>query len=272
VRLQPQLRILLVEHNPESRASLSAICAEHADRVRLIGHVQTGAEAPGAAEALRPDVLLLGARLPDMSGFTALRALREQHRRRAVLLTHTPQERLEALGAGALDFLMTPIEAEAFHIAMTRARGRFSVRKTAPTMEEAGTDGIASTDLGGNRRPLVLIAEREHRLYPLPPRQVDFIRSDGNYVQMHVGQHQYIARESISRLEAILQRKGFLRIERAVLLNLAAIAFIETIGRGGFAFTLTSGIRLSSGFAYRERILSALPLRRRSNPAHHVNY
>jgi len=255
--------MLLVEQNPQSREAVSTLCAEHADAVQLVGHVQTGAQACGAAEALRPDVLVLGSRLPDMSGFTALRSLREQHRRRAILLTHTPQERLDALGAGALDFLMTPIEPGAFHIAMTRARGRFSVRKIAPTLEVAATDG---------RRPLVLIAEREHRLYPLQPRQVDFVRSDGNYVKMYVGQHQYIARESISRLEPILQRKGFLRIERSVLLNLTAIAFIETIGRGAFAFTLTSGIRLSSGFAYRERILSALPLRRRSNLAHHNNY
>jgi hypothetical protein len=61
-----------------------------------------------------------------------------------------------------------------------------------------------------------------------------------------------------------LRPLGFLRIERSLLLNLRAISYAQPIGHGIFGFTLLSGARLRSGPSYRETILGALPLRRRS--------
>ena len=112
--------------------------------------------------------------------------------------------------------------------------------------------------------PLVLIGEREHRLYPLAPHKIDYIESEGNYVKYRIANDEYIARESVKRLDAVLRPVGFIRIERSLLLNIRAISYAQPVGHGTFAFTLTSGARLHSGPAYRETILAALPLRRRS--------
>lgn len=116
----------------------------------------------------------------------------------------------------------------------------------------------------GPSRPFLLVGERERRLYPLDPYQIDYIMSAGNYVTYHVGTLEYIARESLKRLEADLAPAGFVRIERSLLLNIRAIAYAEPGGRGSFAFTLASGVRLRSGHVYRSSILTALPLRRRA--------
>ncbi len=112
-------------------------------------------------------------------------------------------------------------------------------------------------------RPMFLVGEREHRLYPLDPNQIDFVESAGNYVKYHLAQLSYVARESIKRLDVMLAPAGFIRIERSLLVNIRAIAYVQPIGHGTFAFTLTAGARLRSGYAYRDTILSALPLRRR---------
>jgi hypothetical protein len=90
------------------------------------------------------------------------------------------------------------------------------------------------------------------------------VESAGNYVKFHVEKCEYIARESMKRLEVILGLAGFVRIERTLLVNILAIAFVETVGHGAFAFTLKNGVRLHSGPGYRETILRALPLRRRA--------
>jgi len=126
-----------------------------------------------------------------------------------------------------------------------------------------------SVDYGGlnyeteSGRPMFLVGEREHRLYPLDPDQIDFVESAGNYVQYHLAQLSYVARESIKRLDVMLAPAGFIRIGRSLLLNIRAIAYVQPIGHGTYAFTLTSGARLHSGYGYRDTILSALPLRRR---------
>jgi len=83
--------------------------------------------------------------------------------------------------------------------------------------------------------------ERGQRLYPVQPRRIDYVESAGNYVKFHVDKCEYIARESMKRLEVILGRAGFVRIERTLLLNILAISFVETVGHGAFAFTLSNG-------------------------------
>jgi DNA-binding LytR/AlgR family response regulator len=117
---------------------------------------------------------------------------------------------------------------------------------------------------------LFLVGEREHRLYPLYPEQIDYVRSSGNYVQYSASGSQYIARESIAHLGDALRPYGFIRIERSILLNLRAIAYAEPSGRGVFAFTLTSRECLYSTSTYREAILEVLPFRRRMTPTRGV--
>lgn len=111
----------------------------------------------------------------------------------------------------------------------------------------------------------LLIGERERRLYPLDPEKIDYIESDGNYVSIRSGNTAYISRDSIKRLAGELAHLGFVRIERSLLVNIRAVLYAETVGRGRFAFTLSSGACLQSSASFRESILRALPLASSSN-------
>jgi two-component system, LytTR family, response regulator len=93
---------------------------------------------------------------------------------------------------------------------------------------------------------------------------IDYIESDGNYVAIRSGNANYISRDTIKRLSADLAHVGFMRIERSLLVNIRAVAYVETVGRGMFAFTLSSGSVLHSSSSYRDSILRVLPMRRLS--------
>jgi two-component system LytT family response regulator len=258
------LGLLLVEPDPLERAHLVDLCARTGGTAQVIGEVSVGSEALQVTEALRPDVIVVGSTLSDMTGLEAVRALRDRYRRRAILVIASPQGRTDALAAGVLDYLLRPIEAEHFETSLLRARGRFGEQKQA-TRPAASSYSAASLRSGLEcEPPFILIAERAQRLYPVEPRRIDYVESAGNYVKFHVDKFEYIARETIKRLEVVLSRAGFVRIERKLLLNILAISFVETVGHGAFAFTLNNGVRLHSGPAYRETILRALPLRRRA--------
>ena len=247
------MNLLIVDDEPAARVGLIKLC-QHAPGMRVVGEAGTGAKAIEAVESLRPDLTLLDADLPDMSGFDVLRALRRRHQRRTILITANAQDAPGALAAGALDFLVKPVNEQAFSASILRARARgtrHSVEARRPR-EDCGS------------RPQFLVGEREHRLYPLYPLDIDYVQSAGNYVTYHLAGVEYIARESIKRLAAVLAPAGFVRIERSLLLNVRAIAYAQPVGHGSFAFTLVSGARLHSGHAYRNTILAALPLRRRA--------
>jgi two-component system LytT family response regulator len=244
------MNLLIVDDEPAARAGLIRLC-ERAQDMRVIGEAGTGAKAIEAADALRPDLMLLDADLPDMSGFDVLRALRRRHQRRTILVTANAQDASGAFAAGALDILMKPVNETALSVSILRARAG-----SAP-----------HPHVGGAGRPLLLIGEREQRLYPLDPFEIDYVESAGNYVTYHLAGVSYIARESIKHLDDILAPAGFVRIERSLLLNVRAIAYAQMVGHGSFEFTLVSGARLRSGHVYRETILAALPLPRRAPAA-----
>ena len=92
----------------------------------------------------------------------------------------------------------------------------------------------------------LLIGEREHRLYPLDPERIDYIESDGNYVSIRSGNATYISRDSIKRLQGELAGFGFVRIERSLLVNIRAVLYAETVGRG-----TAVGVGRSSGIVKR---------------------
>ena len=127
---------------------------------------------------------------------------------------------------------------------------------------QGGLQRANASDLGNERVPtgILLIGERERRLYILEPDKIDYIESHGNYVKFHCGSADYISRDSIKRLSDVLAARSFIRIERSLLVNLHAIAYAERTGRGRYAFTLISGSCLRSSASYRNAILRVLPL------------
>jgi two-component system LytT family response regulator len=255
------MNLLIVDDEPSARIGLRRLC-EQAPDMRVVGEAGTGATAIEAVEQLRPDLMFLDADLPDMSGFDVLHALRRRHQRRTILITANAQDAPSAFAAGALDFLVKPVNEQALSTSILRARARAVARLAParrlqmPTLKEPPRASSAE-------RPLYLVGEREHRLYPLDVLDIDYVQSTGNYVTFHLGGVEYIARDSIKRLNSVLAPAGFVRIERSLLLSIRAIAYAQPVGHGSFVFTLASGARLHSGHAYRDTILAALPLRRR---------
>jgi DNA-binding LytR/AlgR family response regulator len=104
------------------------------------------------------------------------------------------------------------------------------------------------------------VGERQRRLYPLDPKSIDYIEADGNYVTLRAGEVGYLSRDSIKHLSMQLAGLGFIRIGRSLLVNAAAVLYAEVAGHGTFALTLSSGVCLHSSAAYRDSILSIIPL------------
>nr|WP_235023953.1 response regulator [Streptomyces sp. WAC05374] len=100
------------------------------DGFTVAGVAHSGAEALRAAEALRPDIVLLDIYLPDMDGIGVLRALRSAgHGADALFITAARDAGTirSALRAGALHYLIKPFSQAALreqllHVASVRTR------------------------------------------------------------------------------------------------------------------------------------------------------
>ena len=78
------MRVLIVDDHEPFRVWAAKLL--RAGGMEVVGEAATAGQGLAAAEALRPDVVLLDVRLPDIDGFTVCRALSgDGAARRAVL-------------------------------------------------------------------------------------------------------------------------------------------------------------------------------------------
>ena len=108
--------VLIVNDQEWSTRSLESILAPNGYAVL---RAYTGSKGLERAQVARPDIVVVGAALPDTDGFELCRRLREDPRitaSTAVIITTTARptrpERLAALRAGAWDLVGQPLDAE----------------------------------------------------------------------------------------------------------------------------------------------------------------
>jgi two-component system LytT family response regulator len=259
-RVTMTLKVLIVDDERRERTSLIELCEERGD-VHIVGEAECGAAALRAADELCPDVMLVDVELPDMSGFDLLSIARWQSEPLNIIVTGRPDHAAAAMAAGALDYLLKPVDAARLGQSLERAQHRCHSRRASTTTSPRPEPSSAfPLPLGPPNKLQLLVGERQHRLYPLEMNKIDYIAAQGNYVTIRSGTSDYIRRDSIKRLAAYLADWGFMRIERSVLLNVRAIAYAQAASHGTFAFTLSSGACFQSSSSYREAILNVLPL------------
>jgi DNA-binding NarL/FixJ family response regulator len=102
------VRILLVDDDDLMRAGLRSVLSSD-DTIDVVGEAGDGREAVQAARELRPDLVLMDVRMPDLDGISATReVLASQPETKVVILTTFEEDDyiFGALSAGASGFLL----------------------------------------------------------------------------------------------------------------------------------------------------------------------
>lgn len=102
------IRILIADDHPILREGVGSVIALQDDMV-IAGEAETGVDAVRLFRELRPDIVLMDLRMPEMGGVEAIGAIRAEapDARIIVLTTYSGDAKaLEAMRAGASGFLL----------------------------------------------------------------------------------------------------------------------------------------------------------------------
>jgi two-component system LytT family response regulator len=238
-----QVRTLIVNGEAALRAQLHQLCAGRTD-LEVVAEAVSGSQAIDVIQSREMELLLLDARLPDMSGFELLRSLMPEPAPAAIMVTSARDEARRRPAGINVEFLYKPVDPPLFNAAVDHA--------IADT-----ESAVAASEPAPGLWPTQIIGEKAGRIHFLQAHEVEYLAAAGNYVVVHMGGNEFLTRATLKCMAARLAPLGFIQIERSLLVNLRQLAHVERHDRGQYCFVMRDGARLVSS-RDRNRELRAL--------------
>ncbi len=153
-------RVLIVDDHDLFRDGISSLLK--ARGYQVVGEANDGAEAVARARELRPDLILMDIRMPNMGGLEATRLIKaEQPDVKIVMLTVSDDEEdlFEAIKSGAQGYLLKKLKADVlFDLLSGVASGEAPI---APKMAAKMMEEFAHGSRGGKAGDQKDLSDRE---------------------------------------------------------------------------------------------------------------
>jgi two-component system LytT family response regulator len=98
------------------------------------------------------------------------------------------------------------------------------------------------------------------KIFFIDPREIIAVHAEGNYVSLRRESASYLVRESISHIEQKLQRYGFIRIHRSVLVNSCFVEEVRPHSTGEYFVRLKDGKEYFVTRTYKKNLSSLAAL------------
>ena len=155
------VRVLLADDQTLVRQGIRTLL-ELEEGIEVVGAAANGREAIAAVERLRPDVVLMDVRMPELDGVAATRALAERFPEVAVIILTTFDDDeyvFEGLKAGARGYLLKDVSSDDIAEAVrTVAAGGALIQPSIARKVVAEFGRLASTSATGVAAPGAAVA------------------------------------------------------------------------------------------------------------------
>jgi two-component system LytT family response regulator len=268
------VRVLIVDDEPIARRRMRRLLRLE-DDVEVIDDVGSGREAVEAIRRDRPDLVLLDVQMPDLDGFGVVDALGVDQMPPTIFVTAFNEYAVRAFDVHAIDYLLKPFDTDRFRSAFVRARVHLEQRSSAEqgrkiralleqVLGQGAVDHVEQASAVQGAAPLSvpprhryvdrLMVKHDGRVFFVKVTDVDWFEAAGNYVRIHTGKVSHLIRETMQRVETQLDPAMFVRIHRAVIVNLDRIRELQPWFAGDYVVILRDGRQLKLSRTYREHL------------------
>lgn len=224
---------LVADDEEAPRAALVAALQQAWPELRIVAQAANGVDAWDAWLEHEPELCFLDIRMPGLSGIAV--AQRIAGRTPVVFVTAYGDHALAAFDAGAVDYVMKPVEPTRLQQALQRVRQRLAAPATAP----AGLQDLLA-QLAGQMRPTprleVIQAAVGKEVRLIRVHDVVFFEADARYTRVVYsadGQSgEALIRTPLKELLAQLDERQFWQVHRSVIVNHQHIAAAVRVDEG----------------------------------------
>jgi two-component system LytT family response regulator len=258
------LRAIVVDDEPLAVRRLQ-IALRRIGGVELLGTASDGEKALELIGACAPDLILLDIKMPVMDGFDLVKALASAPVPEIVFVTAYSDFAVRAFEAGAVGYVLKPIDEDRLRIAVERARAKL---RTSDAEERLAALSALLDKLQQRELPAENPFEQELWIHGgtmierVAVRNVDWFEAAGDYVAVHCGQREHLLHDSLRSLIERLDPDDFARVHRKAIVRLKAIEAVERGKLGAPILCMASGHRVPVSRTYKRALLSRIKARR----------
>jgi two-component system LytT family response regulator len=255
-------RVLIADDEPLARERVRELVRVHAPHATL-REVGDGDAAVDAIREWAPQIVFLDIQMPGRDGFAVLESVGLTAMPPTVFVTAYDAHALKAFEAAAVDYLLKPFDDTRFAKSWQRAlkahaQGALvheAQRLTALLSIVTGGGAIAEGAAPYVERVLVKDGERS---YPVAMKDVRWMQSEGNYVDLFTAAGKHTLRDTLTNLESRLDPARFVRIHRRIIVALDQIKELQPWFAGDQVMILKDGTKLRVSRTRREAVVARL--------------
>jgi two-component system LytT family response regulator len=222
--VEAPLRVLVADDEALARRRLLRLL-QAIPGVESVGECTDGAEVLDRIREGGVDVVLLDIHMPNLTGLDAME-LMPLDGPYVIFCTAHPDHAVKAFDAGAVDYLLKPIEAARLHKAIERARSRDAVRRFQSELRQHRAEPP--------RKLQRLPVSTRQGIVLLDPEEISHAIIEGELVRIFAGQGELLTDATLQEIQDKLPSDRFMRVHRRALANLERIARLEPLETGGY--------------------------------------
>ena len=246
-----ELRALIVDDEPLARERIRTFLAKGTESWQVT-ECSNGADAVAVIRRDKPDVVFLDIQMPGLNGLEVLEKLGGDSLPAVVFVTAHDKFAVKAFEFHAVDYLLKPFDRERFATAMERVLGR--IRAPKPDDLRLKLSAMLADIKAGAAQPERLAVKHLGKVVLISLPEIDWIGSADNYVELHVGTHSYLLRETMASISARLPIEHFVRVSRTCILNVARVKELQPLPHGEYTIVLSTGAKLTLSRSYRDQL------------------
>jgi DNA-binding LytR/AlgR family response regulator len=244
-------RAVIVEDETLLRDQLEETLGVVWPELSVVASVGDGVQGLAALDRHQPDVLFLDVEMPEMSGLEVAR--RANGRCHVAFVTAYSQYAVAAFDAGAVDYMLKPIDEQRLAVACRRLQQRLGSKPAALDQVLAQ---LAARVAGARAYLRWITASRGANVRMITVDEICYFQADTKYTRVVTADSEALIHTPLKDLLEQLDPAAFWQIHRSTIVNAQAI---ESVGRDGSGHALLrlmtrpESLRVSQQFAYRFR-------------------
>ncbi len=231
------IKILIVDDEQHAREELVYLLKPYSD-INIVAECRNAIEALKSINHLKPDVIFLDIKMPQITGIELASMLDKNNMPRIVFVTAYDEYAIEAIKKNAIDYLLKPVNEEELEQTLQRIREDQSPQKQIKELFSQQNSFISC--FKGSRKYFLNINDIEF-VYSHPLTGVHLMTKSGQ---------EYHTTETLIKLE---QKTPLIKCHQQHLINISCVKMVEKKDNSTGVIHTFTGHTLPVGRRYMDK-------------------